>query len=284
MYESYFGLRTKPFTLVPDPAFLYPSRHHQFALMMLEYAVLNRASFALLTGEVGSGKTLLIRQLLARLGAELRVGLIANTHSGFGSLLQWICLAFELEFRGKQEAELYQTFVDFLVQEYAQGRRVLLIVDEAQNLDPLLLEELRVLSNVNADRHLILQTILVGQPELRQLLRRCDLRQFAQRISTDYHLPTLTMHEARAYVRHRLGVAGGSPDLIDSEAVDLAWMHSAGVPRLINQLCDTALVYGFADQHRSIALATMAQVVEDRSAGGLLAPVNAVATAAPVGG
>lgn len=278
MYESYYGLREKPFALVPDPAFMFPSRHHQFALMMLEYAVMNRASFSLLTGEVGSGKTMLIRRLLARLGDDIKVGLISNTNRHFGKLLQWVCLAFGLEFRDKDAADLYQTFVDFLVQQYAAGRRVLLIVDEAQNLDALLLEELRVLSNVNADQHLVLQTILVGQPELRDALRRADLSQFAQRISTDYHLPTLTMQETRLYVRHRLSVAGGNPDLIETDAIDLAWSRGGGVPRLVNQLCDTALVYGFAEQRERIDLAMMAQVVEDRTAGGIFPSVGCVLT------
>jgi general secretion pathway protein A len=122
---------------------------------------------------------------------------------------------------------------------------------------------------VNADQHLVLQTILVGQPELREVLRRRDLRQFAQRISTDYHLPTLTMQETKLYVRHRLSVAGGNPELIDSDAVDLAWSRSGGIPRLVNQLCDTALVYGFADQRQRVDLATMEQVVQDRTSGGL---------------
>lgn len=269
MYESYYGLREKPFGLVPDPAFLFPSRHHQFALMMLEYAVLNRASFALLTGEVGSGKTMLIRQLLRRMGDDVRAGLISNTNRHFGKLLQWVCQAFDLEISGRDDAELYQAFVDFLIQQYREGRRVVLIVDEAQNLDPSMLEELRVLSNVNADQHLVLQTILVGQPELREALRRRDLRQFAQRISTDYHLPTLSMQETRLYVRHRLSTAGGDPELIEMDAVDLAWTRSGGIPRLVNQLCDTALVYGFADQRQRVDLATMQQVVEDRMSGGL---------------
>lgn len=278
MYESYYHLREKPFALVPDPAFLYPSRHHQLALMMLEYAVLNRASFSLLTGEVGSGKTMLIRQLLARLGPDVHAGLISNTNRHFGKLLQWVCLAFDLEFRGQDDAGLYQTFVDFLIRQYSAGKRVVLIVDEAQNLDPLMLEELRVLSNVNADQHLVLQTVLVGQPELRDVLRRSDLRQFAQRISTDYHLPTLTLQETRLYVRHRLTIAGGSPELIDTEAVDLAWSRTGGVPRLVNQLCDTALVYGFADQRGHIDVAMMAQVVADRAAGGLFQSPAVLAT------
>jgi general secretion pathway protein A len=269
MYETYYRLREKPFSLTPNPEFLYPSRHHQFAAMMLEYGIVNQAGFFLLTGEVGSGKTLLIRQLLGRIGAETTVGLISNTNRNLGRLLQWVSMAFELPYRGKDDAELYEQFADFLIAEYAAGRRVLLIVDEAQNLDTLMLEELRVLSNVNADQHLILQTLLVGQPELRTTLQRCELRQFAQRIGVDYHLPSLTIEETRNYVQHRLRVAGGAPELIDNEAIDLAYRHTDGVPRLINQLCDLALVYGFAEQISRIDVETMAQVIADRSKGGL---------------
>jgi general secretion pathway protein A len=272
MYESHYQLRAKPFSLAPDPGFLYPSRHHQFAAMMLEYGIMNQAGFFLLTGEVGSGKTLLIRQLLGRIGADTKVGLISNTNRNMGRLLQWVSMAFDLPYRGKDDAELYEQFADFLIAEYAAGRRALLIVDEAQNLDALMLEELRVLSNVNADQHLVLQTLLVGQPELRTTLQRRDLRQFAQRIGVDYHLPALTVEESRDYVRHRLRIAGGDPDLIDSDAIALAYRHSGGVPRLINQLCDLALVYGFAEQRPRIDGEIMSQVIADRSRGGLFVP------------
>jgi len=269
MYESHFGLQEKPFALTPDPAFLFRSRHHDFGLMALEYGVLSNAGFSLLTGDVGSGKTMLIRKLLAGLGNEFRVGLISNTNRNFGGLLQWICLAFELDYRDKTLAGLYEQFVNLLTTEYAAGRRVLLIVDEAQNLSPQLLEELRVLSNVNADKNMVLQTILVGQPELRDVLRQPSLRQFAQRISSEYHLQGLRQADALQYVRHRLQVAGGSPDLISPEAVDLAWQFSGGIPRLMNQLCDLALVYAFGDGLPIVDLQTMQGVVDDRRAGGL---------------
>ncbi len=279
MYEAFYGFRERPFALTPDPEFLYPSRHHQLALTVLEYGVLNRAGFCLLTGEVGSGKTLLIRRLLSRLDADTRVGLVSNTNRHFGRLLQWVCLAYGLDFDKKDDAELYRTFVDFLLSEYASGRRVLLIVDEAQNLDALMLEELRVLSNVNADKHFVLQTILVGQPELRDTLRRTELRQFAQRIGIDYHLPLLNQAETRNYVRHRLTVAGGDPGLIEQDAVDLVHSRSGGVPRLINQLLDMALVYGFADQRSCIDIGVAEQVVADRVAGGLFPAISLAAEA-----
>ena len=269
MYESFFGFAERPFALAPDPAFLYRSPHHVHGLQALEYGLVNHAGFVLLTGEVGSGKTLLIRKLLGDLNQDYVVGLISNTSRGFGSLMQWICLAFELEHRGQSTPELYEAFVAFLARTYADRRGALLIVDEAQNLDAAVLEELRVLSNVNADKNQVLQTILVGQPELRTLLRQPQLRQFAQRISCDFHLPGLRLADCQQYVQHRLRVAGGAPGLISSAAIELAWKASNGIPRLVNQLCDLALVYAFGDGQRQVDLPIMQSVVSDRERGGL---------------
>ncbi len=168
MYEQFFGFRQLPFTLTPDPAFLYQSPQHKFAMTLLRYGLVSRAGFCLLTGEVGSGKTLMVRQLLSTIEQEFTVGLVANTSRRMDRLLPWICVAFGIETRGLQDADLYAAFTDFAVREYGAGRHLLIIVDEAQNLGPDMLEELRVISNINADRHLVLQTILVGQPELRE--------------------------------------------------------------------------------------------------------------------
>jgi general secretion pathway protein A len=269
LYEHFYKLRESPFTLTPDPAFLYRSRQHNFAMTLLRYGIVSQASFCLLSGEVGSGKTLLVRQLLQSLEREVCVGLISNTSRQFGRMLPWVCVAFGLPHDGKDDATLYRIFVDFITREHGAGRRAVLIVDEAQNLSAEMLEELRVLSNINADKQTALQIFLVGQPELRDTLRLPQLRQFAQRISIDYHLVPLNLGEAQAYVRHRLAVAGGDPDLISAGAVDLAHASSAGIPRLINQLCDTALVYGFSDQRPSIDAELMAQVIADRTAGGI---------------
>ena len=272
MYEHHFGLREKPFALAPDPSYLFQSRKHGFGLMALKYGLANQANFALLTGEVGSGKTLLVHKLLRDLGHDYSVGLIGNTAPGFGNLLQWICVAFDLEHGGKGVAGQYQAFVAFLKATHAQGRRAVLIVDEAQNLAAAQLEELRVLSNVNADRNLMLQTLLVGQPELRTLLQQPNLRQFAQRISSEYHLTGLNQQEAQDYVHHRLLRAGGSFELIRPDAIDLAWQASDGIPRLINQLCDQAMVYALGDDAHFVDAATMKAVIEDRQAGGLWRP------------
>lgn len=282
MYETYYGLREKPFALTPDPHFLYLARNHQTALTLLEYGLTQQAGFTLITGEVGSGKTTLIRHLLGKLEAEFTIGLISNTHQGFGRLLQWVALAFGIDFKGRDDVELYQAFSEFLIEHYARGERVVLIVDEAQNLAPRTLEELRVLSNLNADKDMVLQMVLVGQPELRDTLRRPEVRQFAQRISVDYHLETLRRDETHAYVRHRLKVAGAASAIFEPEAIEFVHARTGGVPRLINSICDVALVYGFAEQRPCIDAELVSQVVRDRAAGGIipLPPIASDASAA----
>jgi len=272
MYESFYHLREKPFSLLPDPSFLYPSRNHRMALTMLEYGLMNpTAGFTVITGEIGAGKTTLIRQLLNQLDDELAVGLITNTNAAFGDLMQWVAMAFGLEYKGREKVELYESFMQHVIDEYARGRRTVLIIDEAQNLTSATLEELRMLSNVNADKDQVLQLVIAGQPQLRATLEREDLRQFVQRISVSYHLEALNAEETREYIRHRLNVAGGDPDLFDDEASNLIWYHSRGVPRLINTLCDTVLVYGFADQRELIDADLVREVARDRKAGGLFA-------------
>jgi len=269
MYESFYGFREKPFSLLPDAGFLYLSGKHRMALTLLEYGLMNQAGFSVISGDIGTGKTTLIRRLLDQMDESVRVGLIANTHPTFGDLLQWISLAFDLPHQGRSKVEMYQAFVDFVIGEYAKGRRTVLIVDEAQNMSAETLEELRMLSNINADKHQVLQVILVGQRELRDTLRRPDLVQFAQRIAVDYHLEPLTREETAEYISHRCTVAGGRPGLFTDQARDLVHEFTGGVPRLINLLCDTALVYGYAEQRDSIDAALIREVGRDRQQGGL---------------
>lgn len=270
MYEQFYGLREKPFALAPDPEFLYLGKHHRRALTLLDYALSNGIGFALVTGRVGCGKTTVIRSLLARTPQQFTVGLISNTHRAFDTLLPWVARAIGMKDIAATESALYEDFVKYLMKEYAAGRRVVLIIDEAQNLDMDSLEELRVLSNVNTGKDLLLQTVLIGQPELRDTLAHPQLSQFAQRIAIQYHMEALSREETRAYVRHRVAVAGGVETLFSAEAVELIHLRTVGVPRLINQVCDTALVYGFADQRPSIEVEIVTQVLDDRRAGGLL--------------
>ena len=252
MYEHFYGFAERPFQMAPDPHFLFLSNQHRAALTHVEYCLTHDAPFCLITGEIGSGKTTLIRHVLDKLEHTVTVGLISNTSRNIRQLLQWVSMAFDLPFEGVSEVGLHKQFQDFLIREYAAGRKVVLIVDEAQNLGRRNLEELRLLSNINADKDLLLQIILVGQPELRTQLQNPQLRQFVQRISVDYHLEALGAEETRYYIRHRLRIAGGAVTLFSSEAIRLAYSHSRGVPRLINRICDTALVCAFAAQAKRV--------------------------------
>jgi general secretion pathway protein A len=267
MYERHFGFKAKPFSLTPDPAFFYPSRQHAMALTMLEYGLESQAAFSLLTGDIGSGKTTLVRRLLRGLGDQVAVGLISNTHARFQSIHGWALSSLGIVPANNSDIAQYEALVDSFVREYGKGRRTLLILDEAQNLSVDILEELRLLSNVNSEKDLILQILLVGQPELRTKLFRPELRQFAQRVSVDFHLKPLDRNETHAYIRHRLTVAGGEIAMFLPEAVDFVYARTNGVPRLLNQLCDMALVYAYAEDRLIIDADLIAQVVRDRSSG-----------------
>jgi len=266
MYERHFGFTAKPFALFPDPGFLFRSKQHAMALTLLEYGLESDAGFALLTGEVGSGKTTLVRQMIRDVGDDVAVGLISNTHRGFRSIVTWALSALSIAPVDDTDIAAYEALVDTCVREYGRGRRTLLVVDEAQNLSPDLLEELRLLSNVNSEKDLVLQIFLVGQPELRTILSQPSLRQLAQRIAVDFHLRPLDRDESRAYVIHRLIAAGGDPELFAEDVFDLLHSSAGGVPRLINQLCDMALVYAYAERRRQIDAWLFEQVVRDRTA------------------
>jgi type II secretory pathway predicted ATPase ExeA len=276
MYEQHFGFSESPFGLTPDPRFLFLTRHHRMALTALEYGLAGDALITVLTGEVGSGKTTLVRHFTCGLAPNVRVGVITNMHRGSGKLLQWVMVALGLVARRRDVASLYQAFTGHLDAEISAGRRVLLIVDEAQNLGAPRLEELRVLSNVNDTRPLALQLVLVGQPELRSTLRQPKLRQLAQRVGADYHLGALSLEETRDYVRHRLRLVGARSEVISTGAIDIVHLHSGGLPRLVNQLCNTALVYALADQRNDVDAGLMQQVVSERAAGGIFPDASCV--------
>jgi len=264
MYERHFGFKSKPFALTPDPAFLYTSSQHAKALTMLEYGLESQATFALLTGDIGSGKTTLLRRLIRDLGDRWSVGLVSNTHRSFTSIHGWALSALGLDMTKGSAVARYEALVESFIRAYAEGRRTLLVVDEAQNLSVKILEELRLLSNVNSDKDLILQILLVGQPELRNTLSLPELRQFAQRISVDFHLQPLSLPESQAYISHRLKVAEGDPDIFLPETIELLFGQSRGVPRVLNQLCDTALVYAFAEGRLNVDRELITQVLDER--------------------
>ncbi|MDZ4132944.1 MAG: AAA family ATPase [Dethiobacteria bacterium] len=269
MYQDFFGFKEKPFSLTPDPDFLYLSKQHMTALNMLEYGLHSQAGITVINGEVGSGKTTLVRRILQEIDQDVTVGLISNAHNAFGDLLQWVLNAFELDASAADKASRYQIFVDFLVSEYSQNRRTVLIIDEAQNLDMQTLEELRLLSNINVDKYLLLQLILVGQPELLELLQRPELRQLAQRVSVDYRLKPLKYKETLEYIQHRLEVAGGAANVFDKYAMAVIFYYSQGIPRLINTLCDFSLVYGFAEEIQPLTMSLVLDVIRDKLQGGI---------------
>ncbi len=277
MYESHFGFSTHPFLLTPDPAFLYSSRQHAMAETILEYGLESRASFCLLTGDIGSGKTLLVSRLLRKLGKDVVVGLISHTHSRFCSIYGWAASALRLQPRDDSDVAVHEALIEAFEREYTKGRRTLLIVDEAQNLSVELLEELRLLSNVNSEKDLLLQIMLVGQPELRKQLSRPELEQFAQRVSVHCHLTALESRETHAYVQHRLEVVGGNPALFLPDAIDLVHAHTRGVPRLINQLCDFALTHAYAEGRTAIDAALIRKTLQDPRGGFALPPPATIA-------
>ncbi|MCV6598086.1 MAG: AAA family ATPase [Mangrovicoccus sp.] len=247
IYNAHFGFRERPFSLVPDPEFLYWSESHRMAFTMLEYGVVTRAPITLITGEVGAGKTTLLQYLLRSITDDVVIGLISNAQGGRGELLQWVLHALGVEFsEDASYVNMFQKLQDYLLEVYASGRRVILIFDEAQNLTVETLEELRMLTNINSNKDELLQLVLVGQPELRNLISTPQLRQFVQRVGASFHISAMSDENVVEYVRHRLMVAGGQGTEITEGAARLVHSQTGGIPRLVNQLCDLSLVYAFS--------------------------------------
>jgi general secretion pathway protein A len=273
MYEAFYGLREKPFSILPDPDLIYWGQTHRLAFAMLEFGVLNNAGFVVITGEIGSGKTTLVRYLLRRIDPRISVGLISNTPQGREELLQWIMMSLDQPFDGNYPT-LHRRFQDYLYAQYANGHRTILIIDEAQNLRSDALEGLRMLSNINADKDQILQLILVGQPQLKDLLSAPQLLQFAQRVSSDFHLRPLTFGEVSQYIDHRLKAVGARAPLFARDACTLIAEASSGIPRTINILCDTSLVFGFATGAQTITYDLVREVLEQKRSFGMFGTVS----------
>jgi len=244
MYAAHFGLREPPFAITPDPAYVYLSRCHQEALAHLLYGIGENGGFVQLTGEVGTGKTTLVRTLLEQRLDNADIALCVNPQLTVGELLATVCD--ELGVSYPREPHTLKPLLDainqYLLHAHAAGRRTVLIIDEAQHLSREVLEQIRLLTNLETAKHKLLRIILVGQPELRELLARPDLRQLAQRITARYHLPPLDRRETTAYINHRLRVAGGREDLFSPSARRAVYRRSGGIPRLINVICDRALL------------------------------------------
>jgi general secretion pathway protein A len=251
MYLQFFGLAEKPFAITPDPRYLYLSGRHADALAHLVYGINEAGGFIQLTGEVGTGKTTTIRSLLARAPKSAEIALILNPRLSATEFLRSLCeeLGLGADDHGDSDNKnLVDLLNRYLLRAHAQGRRVVLVVDEAQNLDPDVLEQVRLLTNLETETQKLLQIILIGQPELRKLLAREDLRQIAQRITARFHLDPLSREETSGYVRHRLRVAGATTDLFTRSALREVYRISGGVPRVINILCDRAMLGAYTQE------------------------------------
>jgi general secretion pathway protein A len=286
MYERFYQLRERPFALSPDPDYLYPSRVHREALSYLRYGIEGHAGFVVITGEIGSGKTTLLQTLLRGLDRETTVARLVNTMLAPHELLEAILIDFGLE-PSDSKPMMLRELADFLLQERAAGRLVLLVIDEAQNLSQTALEEVRMLSNLETEKSKLIQIVLVGQPDLRDALDRPELEQLRQRITVSYHLQPLDPDDTAAYINHRLRRAAiGAPLEFPPDVTDFVHARSGGVPRVINVICDAILLFGYGDERRLIDEPLAREAVAELEATGVLAPApdlpRAVTGTAPV--
>ena len=255
MYTQFFGLNEKPFAITPDPRYLFMSERHGEGLAHLLYGVTDSGGFIQLTGEVGTGKTTLVRTLLGQLPAEVDVALILNPQVSVLEFLQAICqeLGVDLPAERTSPMSLVDALNRHLLEAHASGRRIILLVDEAQNLSADVLEQLRLLTNLETAKQKLLQIILIGQPELRDILAQNNLRQLAQRVTGRYHLEPLSRQESAEYIDHRMKVAGGLGEIFDDAAKREVYRLSGGIPRIMNVICDRALLGAYSLESRRVS-------------------------------
>ncbi len=264
MYEHFFHLNKKPFELTPNPDFLYLSKSHKKAVTYLDYSLREKANFLFLTGEVGSGKTTLIRDLVKKLDGKVTLSMVFNTKVNAEQLLSMINEDFGLDSPGRDKVLLLKELNKFLIDEYQKGHHAVLIIDEAQNLSPDLLEEVRLLSNLEMDDAKLLQIILVGQPELERVLSLPELRQLRQRISIMCHLCPLTRTETEEYIFHRLEVAGNrNAATFSIEALDSLYIASKGIPRVVNIICNFLMLTAFTEGTREVNDVMVRDIAKD---------------------
>jgi len=274
MYERFYNLRERPFSLTPDPDYLYPSRVHKEALSYLRYGIEGHAGFIVITGEIGSGKTTLLQAALRSLDHQTSVSRIVNTMLDARELLEAVMLDFGLEpLREHSKPVLLRDLARYLVDQRNMGRLALLVIDEAQNLSLAALEEVRMLSNLETEKSKLIQIALIGQPNLRDLLQRPELEQLRQRVTVSYHLQGLDSIETAAYVNHRLRKAAiGAPLEFSRDVCDLIHLHSDGIPRKINVIADAVLLFGYGEEQRAISVDLTQEAIDELETTGVIQP------------
>ncbi|MGE3955569.1 MAG: XrtA/PEP-CTERM system-associated ATPase [Vicinamibacterales bacterium] len=272
MYERFYNLRERPFSLSPDPEYLYPSRVHKEALSYLRYGIEGHAGFIVITGEIGSGKTTLLQTALRSLDHQTSVSRIVNTMLDARELLEAVMLDFGIDPGiGRSKPTLLRDLARYLVEQRGAGRLALLVIDEAQNLSLAALEEVRMLSNLETEKSKLIQIALVGQPNLRDLLRRPELEQLRQRVTVSYHLQALDSAETAAYVNHRLRRAAiGAPLEFSRDVTDLIHLHSEGLPRKINVIADAVLLFGYGEEQHTIGVELTLEAIEELEQTGVI--------------
>ncbi len=268
IYLSFYGLTREPFGPTPDPDFLFLTAGHREALAQLVYAIQERKGFMLLTAEVGTGKTTLLRALRRELDDNTAVAYVSNSMLPFAAILEYMLEEFEIDKPGESHAQRLVTLQNFLVERHRAGQNTVLILDEAQNLYPQTLEQIRLLSNFETTTEKLLQILLVGQPELKMKLELPEMRQLGQRIAMRATIPPLTRVGTRNYIRTRLRLAGcDDPNLFTAEALTRIAEYAGGIPRIINTICDHSLLIGYADQTRRIGPEIVSEAIEYLEAG-----------------
>ena len=279
MYEAFYGLKTKPFQLNPDPQFYFASKQHRRAKAYLEYGVSRNEGFIVITGEIGAGKTMVLRSLIDGLsGSNVITGHLVTTQLGAEDTLRMVGAAFGFRVKDVPKSELLITLEAFLISQTSKGKRCLLIVDEAQNLTPRAVEELRMLSNFQFGNQALLQSFLVGQPEFREILQRPEMEQFRQRVAATCHIGPLDREETRGYMEHRLACAGSSgKPTFEVKLFDEIYKASGGIPRRINGLADRLLLAGFLTERTHLTAADLTEVVREMEAENAVPASKAVA-------
>lgn len=264
MYTKFYGLREKPFEITPDPRFLYLSENHKEALAHLTYAVRERKGFTVVTGEVGTGKTTLVQTLLSRSDGNTRTAYLFNPMMGSTDFLHYICQDLGMRSQKRSKGQYLSELHQFLMACYSRNENVVLIVDEAHKLDPNLLEEIRLLTNLETAKSKLLQVILIGQPELNDTLEDPQFRQLKQRVSLRFHMQPLNREDTQKYIRRRLRIAGAfDQNIFTRKALNRIFRYTKGLPRLINIVCDNALLTGYATEQKVIGYKIVGEVINN---------------------